>query len=172
MKQPSLHAHDIMKENNITIPFIEYDQIDELDELYRSILLAARESIKHAHAPYSKFRVGAALLTESGKIISGSNQENASFPIGACAEKVAIYLHQMTTTADPIVAIAVTAVSDIKDIPLPISPCGSCRQILGETQTLQGKPIQLLLQGSHGPIYFFTSVTDMLPFGFSAEDFI
>lgn len=121
-----------------------------------------------AYAPYSKFKVGAAIRTEDGQIAIGSNQENGAFPIGQCAERVALYELMHEQGRKPIDTIAILV--DYENQKTPASPCGSCRQILNEFRSYQQKPIRLLLTvASGGEVYEINDVKDLLPFAFDGS---
>lgn len=160
------------KVNQITISYQRYEHAEELPAEYRMLLETARKNCDQAYAPYSDFFVGAAILTESGKVINGANQENASFPIGACAERVALYQYRMTDAHDPVTAIAVTARTDVNNILEPVSPCGNCRQLLVEQENTQKSPFKVILQGMQGPIYIFESARDLMPLSFESSVFV
>lgn len=131
---------------------------------------AARDATAHAYAPYSGFHVGAALLLADGRIFPGTNQENAAFPSGLCAERTALFgLAASQPGAAPIVGMAVAARPAGGEFG-PGMPCGACRQVMIEYEARQGQPIPLLLPGPDGQIYRFASVGDLLPFHFSATD--
>lgn len=159
-----------MVEKNIPFTYTEYENLQELPEADRELVLKAREAALVAYAPYSKFRVGAALKLKNGKIITGSNQENAAFPSGLCAERVALFAahHQYPEVA--VETIAITAQSFRKKINNPISPCGACRQVISESEKRFDQPIKLILTGEKGVVYVFNSVDSLLPFGFSSKD--
>ncbi len=121
-----------------------------------------------AYAPYSNFKVGAAILTTDGRIVIGSNQENGAFPIGQCAERVALYalVHQHGRVPIDTISIVV----DNEQQKIPASPCGSCRQILVEYRSFQQKPIRLLLAlANGGEVYEINDVKDLLPFAFDGS---
>lgn len=121
-----------------------------------------------AYAPYSNFKVGVAIRTTDDKITLGSNQENGAFPIGQCAERVALYSLVHSEGRKPIDTIAISV--DSKDMKVPASPCGSCRQVLSEYRSFQPTPIRLLLcLASGGEIYEINDVTDLLPFAFDGK---
>ena len=105
-------------------------------------------------------------------MITGANQENASFPIGACAERVAVYQLKMDHPEEVVQAIAITAKLTGREISEPVSPCGSCRQILVELEQEQNHPIRLILRGSDGPVIVFEKARDLLPFTFNPEIFL
>lgn len=161
----------MQKNKEISIQYSEHEDDSTLKPMDQKLLKKARASVEKAYAPYSKFKVGAALITRSGTTITGANQENASFPIGACAERVALYTLSMDHKDEIIEAIAVTA-SSAKDIlKMPVSPCGSCRQLLVEIENQQIEPFKVILAGEEGPIYVFRSAIDLLPFSFDARVF-
>lgn len=133
----------------------------------RELVEAARKATRTSYAPYSHFSVGAALRLNNGVIVSGSNQENAAFSAGTCAERCALFYAQATYPEARLKAIAVAARgTDGQYLPHPISPCGVCRQALMEARTLAGAPIRTLLYGDSG-IYILDDVADLLPFAFS-----
>jgi len=118
-----------------------------------------------AYAPYSQFKVGAAILSEDGQITIGSNQENGAFPIGQCAERIALYRLVHEQGRKPIDAIAILV--DNENQKTPASPCGSCRQLLNEYRSFQHQPIRLLLTlAGGGEVYEINDVKDLLPFAF------
>ena len=160
------------KVNQITISYERYEHADELPARYGKLLEIAHEACDQAYAPYSQFHVGAAILTESGQIIDGANQENASFPIGACAERVALYRYRMGSTEDPIAAIAVTAKTDVNPLTEPVSPCGNCRQLLVEQEATQQAKFDVIMQGTEGPIFVFKSAHDLMPLSFDSSVFL
>jgi cytidine deaminase len=121
-----------------------------------------------AYAPYSRFKVGAAIRTDDGQITIGSNQENGAFPIGQCAERVALYRLTHEQGRKPIDTIAI--IVDNENQKTPASPCGSCRQILNEYRSFQPQPIRLLLTlASGGDVYEINDVRDLLPFAFDGS---
>jgi len=142
----------------------------ELKASDADLLEAAKVAMKGSHAPYSRFHVGAALLLSSGKIIHGSNQENASYPLGLCAERTAISAKASLAPHESIVAIGITVSSELKLVDKPAAPCGICRQVLLESEAMQDHPIRILLQGENGPILLFDSIQNLMPFHFGADD--
>ncbi|PLX01204.1 MAG: cytidine deaminase, partial [Marinilabiliales bacterium] len=148
----------------------EYDNQKELDADDIKLIERAREAAKRAYAPYSKFSVGAALLLENGKIIEGNNQENAAYPSGLCAERVAMFYANSRYPETPIVAMAITAHSKGGFIKEPVPPCGSCRQVLMETENRFNSPIRVILAGSK-KIAVLENVKSLLPLNFD-NDFI
>ena len=146
----------------------EYDSVVELPEQDQKLLLLARESAKKAYAPYSGFKVGSALLLENGKTVKGNNQENADFTDGICAERVALFYANATYPKQKIVSMAITAYNSIGLIKEPAQPCGSCRQVLVETETRYKQPIRLILDGAK-KIMVIDSAEKLLPFAFKPD---
>jgi len=121
-----------------------------------------------AYAPYSNFKVGVAIRTEDGTVVIGSNQENGAFPIGQCAERVALYAMVHQHGRQPIDTMAISVDNEMQLT--PASPCGSCRQMLNEYRTYQTTPIRLLLTLSNGGVvYEINDVKDLLPFAFDGS---
>jgi cytidine deaminase len=124
---------------------------------------------KNAYAPYSQFRVGAALLLDNGKVILGSNQENAAYPSGLCAERVAIFQAGAVYPTAKILKMAITAASDTNKTTSPIPPCGSCRQSIAEYEIRQETPIEIYFMGEEGAVYKSDSLKNLLPFMFDKK---
>uniref|UniRef100_A0A3Q2XTG9 CMP/dCMP-type deaminase domain-containing protein n=1 Tax=Hippocampus comes TaxID=109280 RepID=A0A3Q2XTG9_HIPCM len=122
------------------------------------LLQEAERARQSSYSPYSNFSVGAALLLESGKIVLGSNQENASFPAGLCAEGVAVFSAGTNFPDEKIKTIAITAASQSTQLDHPAAPCGICRQSIAEYEKKQGTPIQIIMKGQTGPIYICDSI--------------
>ena len=155
-----------MKEINITTKFDVFENLNELPKDIQSLMTEAIEIRKKAYAPYSQFRVGAAILLDNGKIILGSNQENAAYPSGLCAERVAIFFAGANYPEAKILKIAISATSDINVNTTPIPPCGSCRQSIAEYESKQEVPIEMYFMGEIGEIYKSDSLKNLLPFTF------
>ena len=134
-------------------------------------MLKAKEAAKNAYAPYSKFRVGAAVLLANGTIVIGNNQENAVYPVGLCAERVALFSAQANYPDQPIVALAVTAIGSDGKISQPVPPCGSCRQAMIEVESRHNTPLRVIMQGEEGPIIVSEKMDNLMPLIF-AEDFL
>jgi len=132
-----------------------------------NLLEIAHETAKKAYAPYSRFKVGAAVLLENKQIISGNNQENAVYPSGMCAERVALYYAAAQFPEIPISKIAITAIGNKNAVTKPVPPCGSCRQALLEYEIKFGKPIEIIMSGEVGEVYSAKSASDLLPLSFS-----
>lgn len=155
-----------MKEINITTTIAVYNGISDLPNEIQSLLNQAIEIRKKAYAPYSKFRVGAAILLDNGKIVLGSNQENAAYPSGLCAERVAIFQAGAIYPEAKIVKLAITAASDTNPTLSPIPPCGACRQSIAEYEFKQDTPIEIYFMGESGEIYKSNSINNLLPLSF------
>ncbi len=154
-----------MKKVDIITTTYEYDSIEEFNEVEKRLINKSKEAVKNAYAPYSKFNVGAAVLLANGEIISGTNQENAAYPSGLCAERVAIFYANSKFPEIPVKAIAVTAFTNNKFIETPIPPCGSCRQVIVETQTRFKTPIKIYLV-SKNKITVIEDAKTLLPINF------
>lgn len=159
-----------MKKENYSFAFDVYDSIDELDSQDAWLLREARGVTEAAYAPYSNFNVGAVAKMANGEIVAGTNQENASYPAGICAERV---LLSSAATLYPQIAIETLAISynnmnGISDH--PISPCGICRQTLSEYEERMNHPIRLILSGLEGRVYIIEKSSNLLPLSFGSED--
>lgn len=158
-----------MKDITITTQFSVFDSIQELPLDVQNLMAEAVAIRKTAYAPYSNFRVGAALLLDNGKIVLGSNQENAAYPSGLCAERVAIFHSGAIYPEAKILKMAITAASDTNKTTAPIPPCGSCRQSMAEYEIKQETPIEIYFMGEIGPIYKSASLKNLLPLMFDKK---
>ncbi|MGG5506161.1 MULTISPECIES: cytidine deaminase [unclassified Myroides] len=158
-----------MKKVEVVTTFIEYESMSALDTQDQALMAQAVEIRKNAYAPYSQFRVGAALLLEDGTIVLGSNQENAAFPSGLCAERTAIFQAGALHPGKRILKIAISAASDLKLTNHPIPPCGACRQSILEYEVKQEQPIEMFFMGAEGMVCYSPSLLNMLPFHFDAK---
>jgi cytidine deaminase len=155
-----------MKELTITVPVTELSY-NELTDKERQLVDMARDATNRSYAPYSHFRVGAAIALDNGEIVVGSNQENAAFPSGICAERSACFYAGARYPEAKFESITIAAVgTDNKEIPHPIAPCGACRQALLEYETLAGHDVKVVLVGANA-IYRVASVKALLPLAFS-----
>ncbi len=143
---------------------------NELSKEDGILLDTAKNAIKDAYAPYSKFRVAAAVLLENGKIITGTNQENAAFPVGICAEGTALSACSALYPDVAMKKIAITIKSGTHVVTHPVAPCGVCRQRLLEYETRFNTNIEIILMGEEGEVYAVNSVRDILPLSFSNTD--
>ncbi|MDF2450407.1 MAG: cdd [Bacteroidota bacterium] len=154
---------------NIVTEIEVYDSSKHLAEKDQQLLLESKKILKNAYAPYSNFQVGAAVLLENGEIITGSNQENAAYPSGLCAERVAIFYAGAQFPKVDIKTIAISVKSKNVVISEPLSPCGSCRQAIAEYENKSGKPIRIIMSGEKGKIYIAKSIESLLPLMFSKK---
>lgn len=152
-----------MKKISITTDFDVFESIQELPEIIQNLMQEAIAIRKKAYAPYSNFKVGTALLLDNSKIILGSNQENAAYPSGLCAERVAIYQAGTLYPEAKIIKIAISAASGNSTTSAPIPPCGSCRQSIAEYEIKQNTPIEIYFMGEIGSIYKSDSLKNLLP---------
>lgn len=155
-----------MKEITINTTISVFNGIPDLPLEIRSLMNQAIETRKNAYAPYSRFRVGAAILLDNGKIVLGSNQENAAYPSGLCAERVAIFQAGAIYPDAKIVKLAITAASDTNPTLSPIPPCGACRQSIAEYEFKQETPIEIYFMGESGEVYKSNSINNLLPLSF------
>lgn len=159
-----------MKQENYQFSFEVYDSIQELEESDAWLLREAQEVTAHAYAPYSNFHVGAVAKLSNGEIVAGSNQENASYPVGLCAERVLLSSISSLYPRVPVETIAISYQSEMSKSDHPIAPCGICRQSLQEYESRTKNPIRLILGGMEGKIYIIPSATMLLPLSFTNED--
>ena len=148
---------------------IAYESEQELDPRRAQLLARAKQAAVNAYAPYSKFRVGSAVLLSNGQIIIGSNQENAAYPLTMCGERVAIFAASAMYPHEKIEKVAITIISEKANINRPVTPCGACRQTLLENEYRTQADIELILQGDVGEVYVVKTVKDILPFIFDAS---
>jgi len=158
-----------MKIRNIHIRIEEYESEKSLEKLETDLLAKAQEAIKGSYAPYSEFRVGVALLLENGEIVQGSNQENAAYPSGLCAERVAIFHAKSKHPDIKVEAIAITASSNNFITKSPITPCGACRQVIAETESRQNDKIRIIMKGQVGIVQAVNGIENLLPLMFKEE---
>lgn len=156
-----------MKKIEISTPLTIYDDVKELPVDVQLLVQKSVEARKTAYAPYSNFNVGAALMLENGTIITGSNQENAAYPSGICAERVAIWKAASDYPNVNVKKLVITASSNNKIVDSPVSPCGACRQTLFEYESKQVEAIEIYFMGETGKIFKTDSLKDLLPVAFS-----
>ena len=159
-----------MKEKNFEFTFKVYTDINELPSDLKDLLSLARATTAKAYAPYSNFKVGAVARLANGETIIGTNQENASFPVGLCAERVLIASVSSVYPEEPIETIAISYQNPDKKSDHPVSPCGICRQTLQEYETRVNHPIQLVLGGFEGEVYVIDSAIKLLPLAFTSSE--
>ena len=156
-----------MKELNIEIAVKIYDY-EELDAADRELMDAAREATNRSYAPYSHFSVGAAARLANGIVVTGTNQENAAYPSGLCAERTTLFYANSQYPDQPVVTLAIAARTEKDFIDHPIPPCGACRQVMLETEKRFKHPMRVLLYGKKG-IYELKNVGELLPLSFDAS---
>ncbi|HYC40265.1 MAG TPA: cytidine deaminase [Chitinophagaceae bacterium] len=161
-----------MKQQRLELNYEVYEDISELPEADAALLREARGRTIQAYAPYSNFHVAAVARMHNGKIVVGTNQENASYPVGICAERVLLGSAANLYPGEPIDAVAVTYASKLAKSDHPISPCGMCRQTLAEFETRLHQPIRLILGGMEGKVLVFPSASNLLPFAFSGTELV
>lgn len=155
-----------MQKRNVVFEMLVFDSLLELSEEDQLLMNTAINARENAYAPYSNFKVGAAVKMSTGEIVIGNNQENASYPSGLCAERVAVFQAGAIYPGIPILAIAISASSENYKVNIPAAPCGNCRQAVAEYEQKQKSPIRLLMMGEIGQVYNCSSIADILPLGF------
>ena len=156
----------MIRKEQFVCPYMVYDQVDELNADDAELMRKAHEAARNAYAPYSKFHVGAAVRLANGAVVLGNNVENAAYPSGLCAERVAMFGAMAQYPGVPIQALAITAWSATKAIEEPVAPCGACRQVMVEVEQASKRPLRVLCQGDTGPIMVFDGVETLMPFVF------
>jgi cytidine deaminase len=147
---------------------IVFCALQELSETEKILIEKAMSMCDKAYAPYSGFKVGAACLLDNGIIETGSNQENAAYPAGICAERTALFHATSNYPDQPVLLLAIAAKNESGFVHDPIAPCGICRQVLLEIEQRYNKPIRVLLVGSN-EIAVFERASDFLPFSFGIK---
>jgi cytidine deaminase len=158
-----------MNKVTITTNFDVFETIQELPTDIQNLMHDAVAIRKTAYAPYSHFKVGTAILLDNGEIIVGSNQENAAYPSGLCAERVAVFYAGAKYPEAKILKMAISAASDNTTTSAPIPPCGACRQSLAEYEIKQNTPIEIYFMGEIGSIYKSDSLKNLLPLLFDKK---
>lgn len=159
-----------MNQQQSGFEFAVYNSIEELGAADALLLSDARKATQTAYAPYSHFQVGAMALLVNGKKVAGSNQENASYPVGLCAERVLLSAVSSLYPGIAIDTIAISYHNNHGNSNRPISPCGICRQTLYEYESRFSRPIRLLLGGMDGKIFVIPQAGMLLPLQFSGDD--
>ncbi|UBZ07646.1 cytidine deaminase [Salegentibacter mishustinae] len=152
-----------MKPLKVTSNFEVYDAVEELPETIQDLMKEAVLARDNAYAPYSQFKVGAALALDNQEVVTGSNQENASYPSGLCAERTAIYYAGARYPEAQIQNIAISAKSMKHKVDAPVPPCGACRQALVEYEVKQKAEIAVYFMGESGKVMKANSIKDLLP---------
>ena len=159
-----------MKRERIVLEYDSFENEQQLPSESRELLEKASEGLRKAYAPYSKFHVAAAVRLANGMVITGTNQENAAYPSGLCAERVALFAAGAQHPGVKITALAVTAYPESRKEPeFPLSPCGDCRQVMAEYEHRYNHKIRLIMQGGHGTYIATECVAQLLPFLFTGD---
>lgn len=154
-----------MEKRTYSFEYQKFDNINELTPENKNLIELSKSAAQKAYAPYSNFRVGVALLLENGNIHTGNNQENASYPVGICAERTVVsYVHANFPGLKK-VRLAISVLDTDKEV----SPCGLCRQTLLEYETLQNQPIEILLHNASGSVVVISSASALLPLHFDNQ---
>lgn len=156
-----------MTGKEIRIAYMEYESIEQLEQQDRELAEAAIEATGRSYAPYSRFNVGAAVRLDDGEIVAGSNQENAAYPSGLCAERTAMFYANASRPGSTMTSIAIAAAQNGVLLDSPATPCGACRQVMAEYQMKGGQPMSVLLVGANR-IWKFGKVDDILPLIFDS----
>ncbi|CAM4311009.1 cytidine deaminase [Flavobacterium terrigena] len=159
-----------MKEIQIETKLSVFESFDELSQSEKEYMNQAIEIRKNAYAPYSKFLVGAAIVLDNGIVLQGSNQENAAYPSGLCAERVTIFYAGANYPNNKIVKLFISATPSDRDSENPIPPCGSCRQAIAEYEIKQDLPIEIYFMGAKGAVFKSDSLKNLLPFMFDKSN--
>lgn len=159
-----------MRSGNFQFEYEIFESISELHEEDARLLEQARSVTQYAYSPYSHFKVGAFAKLKNGKTVSGTNQENASYPAGICAERTLMSTASSLFPGVGIEAIAISYNNINGRSDTPVSPCGICRQSFVEFQQRTGSPIRVILSGMEGKVLIIKNAADLLPFHFSSED--
>jgi cytidine deaminase len=158
-----------MKEIKIETTLKVFENLEELPKEALDLMKLAISARNNAYAPYSSFYVGAAILLDNNEVITGNNQENASYPSGLCAERTAIYYAGSQFPNAKVIRMAICAGSLKNKTTKPIPPCGACRQAIAEYEIKQDLPIEIYFMGEIGAIAKSDSLADLLPFGFDKK---
>jgi cytidine deaminase len=156
-------------ERRISIVVEEFTSLTELSKSDRDLLEQATLASETAYSPYSGFQVGAAVRLDNGMVISGNNQENAAYPSGLCAERVALFFAQAQFPGIPVEAIAIFARSEEFALEKPVTPCGSCRQVMAEYENRHGRKMRVIMGNGDGKAQIIEGIENLLPLMFMLE---
>lgn len=159
-----------MKKETYQFGYEVFETIDDLNADDRMLVEEARKITGKAYAPYSEFNVGAVAILNNGEKISGTNQENASYPVGICAERSLLAAASMVHTNVPVKTMAIAYHNLKGESSSPVSPCGMCRQYISEYEERMKQPIRLLLSGMQGKIILIEKASFLLPLSFGSAD--
>lgn len=157
-----------MKKEQFILPYSVCESMAELKEQDADLLRHARSAVQKAYAPYSGFKVGAAVRMANGEVVTGCNIENAAYPSGLCAERVALFRAQAQFPGVAAESLAITAVSPDFELNTPVAPCGGCRQVMAEVERRYKHSLRILCQGQKGPIFIFDNAETLMPFIFDS----
>lgn len=160
---------DKFRKLQINTEFEIYNSEDELPQQDKELLFRAKESCLNAYAPYSNFNVGAAILLEKDVVVTGNNQENAAYPSGLCAERVALFYAKAQYKNHLVKTIAISCKCDSVEFEKPVSPCGACRQVIAEYELNQNQPIRIIMAAIKGEVYVCNGIEQLLPFMFNGK---
>ena len=155
-----------MDTQNFTISYETFDRLEELSKTDKLLCEKAKDALENSHSPYSKFKVGTAIILDDDRIVLGSNQENVAYPSGLCAERVALFTIGSNYPNAVVKTMAITAQTDNFKILNPITSCGACLQVMIEAEKRQNSPIEVLFYCIDGKILKVKSIKSLLPFGF------
>lgn len=158
------------KKISIEFEYEFFSSLKDLSMVEQKLIKLSRAAAKKAYAPYSGFKVGAAVLLENDQIVIGNNQENVAYPAGMCAERVAIFSASAQYPEVPILTIAISAFTDKFIFLKPVTPCGSCRQVIAEYEHVHNKPIRLLFTSMQDEVYKVHGATALLPLLFYEQN--
>lgn len=159
-----------MVKHTLTVAYSEVSGLSSLLDEDLELVKEAWNACGKAYAPYSHFHVGAALRLENGIVFKGNNQENAAYPSGLCAERVAIFSASAMHPGVPVKTIAVVAKTEVFNLSNPVTPCGACRQVIAEYEMLSEKPIRIILQGNTDKIWIIEGISNLLPLMFHGTE--
>lgn len=159
----------MIKHENLIIDYKEYDSTSDLEPEYKHLIEQASGACLNAYSPYSGFRVGAAVKCKDGRVVTGNNQENAAYPSGLCAERVAVFTASSQMPNTEISHIAITVKTLNGDITDPVAPCGACRQVIAEYEHRQGSKIIVIFSSESGKTVVIDGISSLLPFAFNSN---
>jgi cytidine deaminase len=158
-----------METKNLSLTYLHFDSFEDLTSEDQELVESAKEAMESSYSPYSKFSVGAAIRLANGIIVTGSNQENAAYPSGLCAERVAFFSAASQFPKVAIQSVAVVAKPHSAKKLVPVTPCGACRQVMAEYEMRQQLPIRIMMTGNKNTIQMFHQVSDLLPMMFHSQ---
>ena len=158
-----------MQKKRISFELSVFESMEDLPHEALLLMKTAVSARLNAYAPYSKFLVGAAVLLENGEVVIGSNQENACYPSGLCAERVAVFQAGAKYPGSTIKSVAISATSMNYMVDKPVAPCGNCRQSIAEYEGKQKAPIAIFMMGETGEVFKCDAISDMLPLVFDSS---